>query len=261
VHSARELRSSAFDIRVDGRAATLVELFEGFDERDRLGVVIRRAGGGLGASGVITAAVTAFYDLQRARGPDFFIYPDYYLFHVGRRFGDHSRLDIWPDHKEVVVGEGAEELLEAINDRGITRLLVEDGEPGEAEFEAEELASARARIATCLAYSATGRVTDADVRVGGNPVVEGYVNTTLDPDTRIADLRAKGADARADQIAAHAAEIPPVQRSRIMRTRAELVEDGAAVESYRRIELDEALALLGRLEPQAQRANAAPASS
>ncbi len=35
--------------------------------------------------------------------------------------------DVWPDHKEVTVPDHAEELLQAINDRGITRLLVEDG--------------------------------------------------------------------------------------------------------------------------------------
>jgi hypothetical protein len=68
VHSAQELRSSSFEIRVDGRPARLVDLFEGFGEHDRLGVVIGQPGGGLGASGLITAAVTAFYDLQRARG-------------------------------------------------------------------------------------------------------------------------------------------------------------------------------------------------
>jgi hypothetical protein len=244
VHSARELRSSAFEIEVDGRVVGLPDLFQGFGEQDRLGVIIGRPGGGLGASALITAAITAFYDLQRARGPDFFIYPDYYLFHVGKPFGDHSRLDIWPAHKEVVVAAEAQEVLRAVNDRAITRLLVEDGEPSDPELGVEELASARARIATCLAYSPTGRVTDADLRVTSNAVVEGYVNTTLDPEQRAAELRARGAGPRADEIAARADEIPPAQRSHIKREREGLVEDGAPVETYRRIELDEALARL-----------------
>jgi hypothetical protein len=244
VHSARELRSSAFEIEVAGRVVGLTDLFQGFGENDRLGVIIRRPGGGLGASGLITAAITAFYDLQRARGPDFFIYPDYYLFHVGEPFGDHSRLDIWPAHKEVVVPAEAQEVLRAVNDRAITRLVVEDGEPRDPELGAEELASARARLSSCLAYSPTGRVADADVRLSANAVVDGYVNTTLDPEQRAADLRARGADARADEIAARADEIPPEQRNRIRHAREGLVEDGVPVETYRRIELDEALARL-----------------
>ena len=227
-----------------GRVVRLVDLFEGFGEHDRLGVVIGRPGGGLGASALITAAITAFYDLQRARGPDFFIYPDYYLFHVGEPFGDHSRLDIWPAHKEVVVAAEPQEVLRAVNDRAITRLAVEEGEPGDVELGGEELASARARVTTCLAYSASGRVAGADVRVASNAVVEGYVDTTLDPERRAAELRARGAGARADEIAARGDEIPPARRSNIKSAREALVEDGVPVETYRRIELDEALALL-----------------
>ena len=117
-------RAEQFGVRDHGGrpGRPLTDLFEGFGEHDRLGVVIGRPGGALGASALITAAITAFYDLQRARGPDFFIYPDYYLFHVGKPFGDHSRLDIWPAHKEVVVAADPREVLRAVNDRAITRL-------------------------------------------------------------------------------------------------------------------------------------------
>jgi hypothetical protein len=244
MHSARELSSSAFEIEVAGRESRLVDLFDGFGEHDRLGVIVGQPGGALGASALITAAITAFYDLQRARGPDFFIYPDYYVFHVGQPFGDHSRLDIWPAHKEVVVPAQPAEVLRAVNDRAITRLVVEDGEPHADELGAEELASARARIKTCLAYSAAGRVADADVRIAANAVVEGYVATTLDPERRAAELRARGADSRADEVAAHGDEIPPERRGEIKLAREALSDDGVPVETYRRIELDEALALL-----------------
>ncbi|MGH2762526.1 MAG: hypothetical protein ACRDLD_08115, partial [Thermoleophilaceae bacterium] len=162
MHSARELRSSAFAIDVDGRRTGIPELFEGFGEQDRLGVVMSEPCGAVGASALISATVTAFYDIQRSRGPDFFVYPDYFLFHVGRPLGDHARLDVWPRRKEVVVADDPQEILEAIDDRAITRLVVEDGEPGEHELDREEVASARARVLTCLAYSASGRVARGD---------------------------------------------------------------------------------------------------
>jgi hypothetical protein len=246
MHSSRELRSSSFEITVAGREVRLVELFDGFSEHDRLGVVLRRPCGGVGASALITATITAFYDLHRARGPDFFVYPDYFLFHVGRPLGDHARLDIWPSRKEVVVPGDSEQLLEAINDRAITRLVVEEGEPGEQTFEPEAVASARARIATCLVYSASGRVRDADVRIRSNPVSEGYVDAVLDPEARLARLReSNGRDrARAAAIAARLGEVAREERSSIKRAREDLVEDGAPIETYRRVALDEALGLL-----------------
>jgi hypothetical protein len=245
VHSARELKSSSFAIEVAGRRAALEELLEGFGEHDRLGLVMRRPCGAVGASALISATVTAFYDVQRARGPDFFIYPDYYLFHVGRPLGDHARLDVWPRRKEVVVGDQPQEILEAIDDRAITRLLVEDGPPSAPVLERETLASARARIATCLAYSPRGRVKDADVRIASNPVTEGYVEAILEPEARLARLRAeRGNGARVAAIAARADEVAPEVRREIKLDRRALVEGGVPVESYRRVDLDEALALL-----------------
>ena len=246
MHSSRELSSSSFEIEVGGVVTPLEELFEGFGEQDRLGVVLTRPCGAVGASALITATITAFYDIQRARGPDFFVYPDYYLFHVGRPLGDHAPLDVWPRRKEVVVPDEPERILEAIDDRAITRLLVEDGEPAHPPaFEPEALASARARVVTCLAYSPSGRVADGDVRIASNPVTEGYVEAILDPETRIARLRAEGNEERADAIAARAGEVDGASRQRVLAGRGELVEHGVPVETYRRIDLDEAFRRLG----------------
>ena len=213
-----------FGFEVDGRPAGIEDVFEGFGEHDRLGLVMSRPCGAVGASALITATITAFYDIHRARSEKFFAYPDYYLFHVGGPLGEHGRLDIWPRRKEVVVEADPDRILEAVDDRGITRLLVEDGEPGERELGEEAVASARSRIRTCLAYSAAGRVRDADVRVRSNPVSEGYVETVLLERSKDIDLDVRRA---------------------ILAARGELVEDGAPVESYRRAGLDEALALLG----------------
>ncbi len=184
-----------FAIDVAGRRVGVADLFEGFGAQDRLGLVMSEPCGAVGASALITATVTAFYDIQRARGDDFFIYPDYYLFHVGRPLGDHGQLDVWPRRKEVVVSDDPQAILESIEDRAITRLLVEDGPPGEPPLEPEALAGARQRILTCLAYSPTGRVADADVRIASNPVTEGYVEAILDPEARLARLRGEGGSA------------------------------------------------------------------
>ena len=279
MHSSRELRSSSFEGRVDGRPAGIPDLFEGFGEQDRLGVVMSRPCGAVGASALITATITAFYDFHRARGDQFFVYPDYYLFHVGGPLGDHARLDVWPRRKEVVVGEEPQAILEAIDDRGITRLVVEDGSPAEAGLDDEVVASARGRIRTCLAYSAAGRVDDADVEIAGNPVTEGYVEAILDPESRIERLRAELAEADAGGSAADAAsaaqpeaphaarsqalrariasiesrlgEVERADRVRILQGRRELLRDGVPVETYRRIPLDEALGLLGSRTPVA----------
>lgn len=245
MHSSRELRSSSFEIEVCGVPTPLEELFEGFSEQDRLGVVLTQPCGAVGASALITATITAFYDIQRALGPDFFVYPDYYLFHVGRALGDHGRLDVWPRHKEVVVPSGADRVLEAVNDRAVTRLVVENGPVSEPPSDPGALASARARIRTCLAYSPSGRVEDADVRIAGNPVTEGYVEAILDPEARIARLRTEGHGERADAIAARAGEVDRDSRQRVLAGRRELAEDGVPVETYRRIGLDEALGRLG----------------
>jgi hypothetical protein len=245
MHSAQELESSSFRVVVDGEETRIVDLFEGFGDQDRLGVVLSRPCGAVGASALITATITAFYDLQRARGDGFFIYPDYFLFHVGRPLGDHARLDIWPRRKEVVVPDDPQAILEAVNDRAITRLVVEDGEARDPELEPEALASARARIRSCLAYSQSGRVRDADVRIESNPVTEGYVEGLLDPETRVPRLRANGDAALAAAVEARMGEVAPEERRRIRESRSALIEGGIPVESYRRIDLDEALGLLG----------------
>jgi hypothetical protein len=256
MHSSRELSSSSFEVRVDGRPARLDDVFEGFGEQDRLGVVMSRPCGAVGASALITASITRFYDFHRARGEEFFVYPDYFLFHVGRALGDHARLDVWPRRKEVVVGEEPQAILEAIDDRGITLLAVEDGAPGEADLDDEVLASARGRIRTCLAYSPSGRVENADVEIAGNEVTEGYVTGLLDPETRIERLRAEadasGSDAIRARIAAIESRMGEVDRDarlQVLEARSELLRDGVPVETYRRIGLEEALGLLGSATP------------
>jgi hypothetical protein len=173
------LRSDAFQITVAGRPATIADVFPGFDARDRLGIVVTRSFGAAGAGSLILAAVTAFYDCLRATGEDFFAYADYFAFHIGADHGTLRKLDVYPSHKEVVVAADAELILQAVNDRGITRLLIPDGGPAAPDLARETLHSARRRIRTALAYSPTGEAARPDVLVRGSAQSDAYIDAML----------------------------------------------------------------------------------
>ena len=177
------LRSEEFAITVAGRPARLGDVFPGFDEHDRLGIVIHDRLGAAGAGSLILAAVTAFYDVLRAAGEPFFAYADFFAFHVGADHGTLRKLDVWPPHKEVVVANDAERILEAINDRGVTRLLVPDApaeHPGsEPVIEPDTLHSAQRRIRTALVYAPSGQTRAADVVVSGSAHSDAYIDAML----------------------------------------------------------------------------------
>lgn len=221
MHTSTELRSDHFTITVAGRPASIDTLFPGFTLDDRLGIVLVSDWAGAGASTVVLAAVTAFYDRLRAEQDEFFAYPDYFSFHVGGLRGSLHMLDVFPEHKEVVVDPEPEQILRAINDRGVTRLLVEaaqGAEPpagaaqgDEPRLEPYTRASAERRILTALAYSPVGRVPDADVVVTGSAKTESYVAAMLAPATEP------------------------------LTARAALLQGDRPVESFRRITVDQAL--------------------
>jgi hypothetical protein len=221
MHSSKELASEMFAFTLAGRPTSFSDLFPDFAQRDRLGIVSRSAGGALGVSALVMAAITTFYDLERARSDTFFRYPDYFLFHIGASVGPYGMLDIWPDHKEVAIPAGdPEALLRAINDRAITHLLVEDGPPGTPEFGRATLGSVGVRHA--LAFSADGQVRDADVIVTGNAVTERYVTAVLDALTPLSDD----------------------DRATIQARRTALLDNGVPTETCRRLTVAEALAML-----------------
>jgi hypothetical protein len=179
MHTSRALSSGDFTIRADGRAATLDDVLPEFDEHSRLGIVVTQAGGGAGASTLILAAVTAFYDRLRTTDTDFFAYPDYFAFHVGQPRGSLRKLDVFPEHKEPVVADDAEAILEAINDRGVTHLLVPDRPAAAATTDRETRHSARRRIRAAIAYSPAGRVAAADITITAAPQAEEFVSAML----------------------------------------------------------------------------------
>ena len=231
MHTATQLERSQFGITVDGRPAELHELFPDWHPADRLGVVVHEPFGALGASHLIQLAIVAYYDARPSRragklrvGDPLAVYPEVYLFHVGGRHGDHRWLDVFPPRKEVLVENDASRVLEALNDRAITRLAVPDGSVAPAEHPWKEPAAARDRIVSAFAYSATGRAAAADIEIGGlAPVTEFNVRKILEPEE------------------ASSTPVETVGLAAARRRREALRRDGVAAESFRRIELDEAL--------------------
>lgn len=154
--------------------ASFAELVPGFSAQERLGIIVREPLQAIWASGLILSAVTAFYDLQRKSGTDFFIYPDYFIFGIDCVPGEYAMLDIWPGHKRITVAPSAEACVRAINDRGVTVLLLPEHPTREPELERQTRSSALNRLKCGLVQCA-----DGDIQVTCPPVVEGYVETVI----------------------------------------------------------------------------------
>jgi len=162
MHSSK-LGDSDFEIIACGRPVALAEYFGGFTNTKRLGLLAPNRLEGIGAVSLILAHVTAFYNTYRATGEDFFAYPDYFTFQSRAPKAAYGMFDIWPQHKDVLVGVDAAERLNAITDRAVNILLVPDGPTVPCDYQRQQLAAAVRLIETCYAYSATGAVADPDL--------------------------------------------------------------------------------------------------
>jgi hypothetical protein len=180
-----------FDIEVGGKQASRHKVLPQWGPHDRVGVVADRPFGALGAALLMQLAITAFYDERPSRrSPEHAIYPEIYLFHVGGYWGDYAPFDLYPARKEVEGISDPRAVLEAVNDRAITRLLVPDCAPGELGHEWEkpesraDRQSAIDRIASAYAYSPDGRVGGSTVSLTGlEPAVEQNAMAALHPGT------------------------------------------------------------------------------
>ena len=164
MHSS-SLENTQFRLDRHGKSATHADYFAAFSDLERVGIVAPRGYEAVGAVALIMAHVTAFYDRQRERGPEFFAYPDYFTFQRTQPCMDYGQFDIWPAHKNVHVPDDAPQTVEAITDRGITILLVPDGPERESEIGPAEIASAQRTIRQCFAYSVEGAVAPHDLVV------------------------------------------------------------------------------------------------
>jgi hypothetical protein len=176
---------------------------------------------------LILAAVTAFYDEQRQHARDFFIYPDYFIFHVNCKPGNYSMFDVWPEHKCVSVEGDAEEVLRAVNDRGISVLVLDEqaerGRPSPLQPHTRNSALSRIRQAfLCLPPEATGQPgADGTVTITGNAVVERYVHDVIDQTNTVTGAEREAVRAR--------------------RRRLDAAQEGRGTERYRCVPPEKAL--------------------
>ncbi|WP_339226167.1 hypothetical protein NSQ77_11705 [Oceanobacillus sp. FSL K6-2867] len=227
MHTIYEMGYKDYEFELDGQASSLEEIFPNFNADDRIGVVTLTPGGTMGANALIMSALTRFYDFYREELGDeagkLRIYPDYFVFHVGKLQMNHTMVDIWPPHKDVIVEvDDPEQILEAINDRGITRLVVEDIPATTPTFLRETVSSAKRRIVSALAYSPSGRVENADVTIKSCPSAEKNLIATLGMTEEISDE----------------------YRELLKRKRQSLVKADRIVETYRRIQPSSAVKML-----------------
>ena len=167
MHVIDLLNSNMFDVEVSGAKASISDVFPNWNAHDRFGVLIYDALGGLGATHLIQIAITSFYDSKPARRTERKVYPEIYAIHVGQWWGTHVPFDFWPARKEFLVSDDHREILDAINDRAITRLAVPQRPARDLVHRRKEEDAALDRIVTAAMYSATGRIGDPDFSIRG----------------------------------------------------------------------------------------------
>lgn len=226
MHTTELMRSEDFSISVNGQKSSIDDIFKDFNKQDRLGIVVSKAGGLAGTSALLMAAITRFYDFHRRNSGNkevqSRIYPDFFVFHIGQLHLNTFFLDIWPPHKNVFVEDDPEQILEAINDRGITRLIVEDIDPVEGVFLKETLNSAKLRLKTALAYSPSGRTNKGNIKVESCKAAEEMLISSLNRTESLSDSK----------------------RNKIIKQRKNLSQNGKTIETYRTVAVAQALNML-----------------
>lgn len=226
MHTSEIMETQDFSFSIAGEKASIDNIFKGFNAQDRLGIIVSKPGAIAGTSALLMAAITRFYDFYRPnlgnKADQIRIYPDFFIFHINQLQIDSFFLDIWPPHKNVIVEDDPEQILEAVNDRGITRLIVEDIKPVEGVFLKETLSSAKFRIKTAIAYSPSGRINNANLEVTSCQTAEKMLIDSLQRTQSLSDK----------------------QRTDLIKQRKKLLEGKKIVESYRTINVEQALKML-----------------
>lgn len=279
MHASQRLRDHHFGVRIGGENASVADLLPGWAVADRIGVVVHEPFGALGASLLIKAGISRFYSFDPQRRDQTAQYPPVFMFHVGGRYGDHSPLDFWPARREVFLPNDPYEVLGAIRDRGITRLLVPEGKNTGLDYVYSapsgwtDLHSAREQTASTFVYSPSGHATDYDIQLcNEEKQVEEMITDVLESEALIDRLeRASDQDLLNLELGPSTAadlrgflrtyisrvdEVPRALRQHIRALRLQAAADQHITQTYRRAAVDEAL---GLLIPAESRLNTLPA--
>lgn len=259
MHVATLLNADMFDIAVDGRPGAIADALPGWSLHDRLGVVIDEPLGGVGASHLIQIASVAYYDARPERRK--LVYPEIYAFHVGRGHGAHSAFDFWPARREVIVTGDHRNLLDAINDRAITRLALPARTLRQVEHRRKEKEAAADRLVEAFLYAPDGQMPDGDLVIAGNDTRTEYspgrvlrpvyvqAPAAAPPQRPGPAGQVKERDpAYGEWLEARRGDITQEQRDAAVARRAAVTRDGMVRESYRRIAVADALERLGLFE-------------
>lgn len=294
MHVSVLCRTELFTAERGGEQCCPEGILPGWTSGDRLGVVVDEPMGAVGASVMIQLATALFYEVRPSRRRD--QYPPLFVFHLGGPHGDFSPMDVWPARREILLPAGDPyALLGELRDRAITRLLIPEGTPDAADLDqAEEqagqagnpgwvsaaasgwtdAASFREQLASAYAYSPTGGVRHPDTAVGTEDgECESMVEDVLDPHRCYNEfaprddetLLAMGAgpstvsDLRLwlDSFGARLDEVDAQQRAARLEERRAARRNAATVQTYRTLDGQQALSLLGRSGVASGRQNAA----
>ena len=156
------LRGSDFHLSWKGREVLHRDFVRDHGRNTRVGLLAPEGTEGVGAVTLAMAYVTAFYDVLRQQGGEFFAYPDFFTFQRRDRLVNHGSFDFWPD-KDVRVSNDPNATVAAIADRAINVLLVPDTAPTEHRLEPVQDERIRRTLTRCFVYSRHGEVADADL--------------------------------------------------------------------------------------------------
>lgn len=253
MHMAHLVGADMFEIRRGERPAAPADVFPDWTAGDRFGIVIDAPFGGLGAAHLIQLATALFYDAKPSRRAERPVYPEIYALHYGRGFGAHAPFDFWPARREAILEEDHRVLLDAINDRGITRLAIPERPRRDIEHRPKEEDAALDRIVSAFVYRPEGRVERPDFTIRGtSPRTEYNAKKVLalaaeaparpDAGARPSATIKESDTSYHDWIALRRADTDAEDRARAgQRREARLDAAGLTTESYRLIEVADAL--------------------
>lgn len=181
MHTLHDLSAGDFRYRSNDRIVERDEVVPRIGVTDRVGIVMGTGAEGLGAANLLLSCVIDFYETLGELKDEFFEYPDFYTFQATADPADYRMFDVYPDHKNVEVAADAESILQAVNDRGITILLVPNRPASEPEIEDITRRSAERTIEHAFLYHSADQLDGNDFEISvPRSTVDDWFRTTVE---------------------------------------------------------------------------------